>query len=152
MSFFSSKRQDHEAGQQQCPHWHKLTRLYMGGRKLVFEQLAASDGSNNCFSGRSPYFFYFVLSYISKPFTSLFGLLRFCLSYSHGSVPQRRHYGNVFLGKRRVGKQGHDIFLMSIFRPEQWIVTIPSSDQWLATIGNHWKTIATNSFGDQKPS
>ena len=50
-------------------------------------------------------------------------------------------------------------------RPERWIVTIPSSDQWLATIGNHWKTIATNgfwtqnhwktiapnSFGDQKP-
>ena len=41
------------------------------------------------------------------------GLLRFCLSYSHGSLPQRRHYGNVFLGKRRVGNQGHDIFLMS---------------------------------------
>ena len=37
-------------------------------------------------------------------------------------------------------------------RPERWIVTIPSSDQWLATIGNHWKTIATNGFGDQKPS
>ena len=64
-------------------------------------------------------------------------------------------------------------------RPERWIVTIPSSDQWLAsienywktvvsngcqttkhwkTIGtngfqtkNHWKTIATNGFGDQKP-
>ena len=36
-------------------------------------------------------------------------------------------------------------------RPEQWIVTIPSSDQWLATIGNHWKTIANNGFGDQKP-
>ena len=36
------------------------------------------------------------------------------------------------------------------FRPERWIVTIPSSDQWLATIGNHWKTIATNGFGDQK--
>ena len=25
-------------------------------------------------------------------------------------------------------------------RPERWIVTIPSLDQWLATIGNHWKT------------
>ena len=37
------------------------------------------------------------------------------------------------------------------FRPKRWIVTIPSSDQWLATIGNHWKTIATNGFGDQKP-
>ena len=36
-------------------------------------------------------------------------------------------------------------------RPERWIVTIPSSDQWLATIGNHWKTIATNGFGEQKP-
>ena len=36
-------------------------------------------------------------------------------------------------------------------RPERWIVTIPSSDQWLATIGNHWETIATNGFGDQKP-
>ena len=36
-------------------------------------------------------------------------------------------------------------------RPERWIITIPSSDQWLATIGNHWKTIATNGFGDQKP-
>ena len=36
-------------------------------------------------------------------------------------------------------------------RPERWIVTIPLSDQWLATIGNHWKTIATNGFGDQKP-
>ena len=36
-------------------------------------------------------------------------------------------------------------------RPERWIVTIPSSDQLLATIGNHWKTIATNGFGDQKP-
>ena len=36
-------------------------------------------------------------------------------------------------------------------RPERWILTIPSSDQWLATIGNHWKTIATNGFGDQKP-
>ena len=35
-------------------------------------------------------------------------------------------------------------------RPERWIVTIPSSDQWLATIGNHWKTIATNGFGDKK--
>ena len=38
-----------------------------------------------------------------------------------------------------------------VTRPERWIVTIPSSDQWLATIGNHWKTIATNGFGDQKP-
>ena len=51
-------------------------------------------------------------------------------------------------------------------RPERWIVTIPSSDQWLATIENHrktfgtngfqtknhWKTIASNGFGDQKPS
>ena len=37
-------------------------------------------------------------------------------------------------------------------RPERWIVTIPSSDQWLATIGNHWKTIATNGIGHQKPS
>ena len=36
-------------------------------------------------------------------------------------------------------------------RPERWIVTIPLSDQWLATSGNHWKTIATNGFGDQKP-
>ena len=36
-------------------------------------------------------------------------------------------------------------------RPERWIVTIPLLDQWLATIGNHWKTIATNGFGDQKP-
>ena len=36
-------------------------------------------------------------------------------------------------------------------RPERWIVTIPSSDQWLATIGNHWKTIATNGFWTQKP-
>ena len=38
---------------------------------------------------------------------------------------------------------------LSWSRPERWIVTIPSSDQWLATIGNHWKTIATNGFGDQ---
>ena len=29
-------------------------------------------------------------------------------------------------------------------RPERWIVTIPSSNQWLATIGNHRKAIATN--------
>ena len=36
-------------------------------------------------------------------------------------------------------------------RPERWFVTIPLSDQWFATIGNHWKTIATNGFGDQKP-
>ena len=56
--------------------------------------------------------------------------------------------------------------IMMSIRPERWIVTIPSSDQWLATIGNHWKTIAsngfwtkihwktiaTNGFGDQKPS
>ena len=36
-------------------------------------------------------------------------------------------------------------------RPERWIVTISSSDQWLATIGNQWKTIATNGFWTQKP-
>ena len=36
-------------------------------------------------------------------------------------------------------------------RPERWIVTIPSSDQWLATIGNHWKTIDINGFWTQKP-
>ena len=41
---------------------------------------------------------------------------------------------------------------LSWSRPERWIVTIPSSYQWLATIGNHWKTITTNGFGDQKPS
>ena len=27
---------------------------------------------------------------------------------------------------------------------KEWMVTIPSLDQWLATIGNHWKTIDTN--------
>ena len=43
------------------------------------------------------------------------------------------------------------IFCMMSCRPERWVVSIPSSDQWLATIGNHWKTIATNGFGDQKP-
>ena len=43
-----------------------------------------------------------------------------------------------------------DIYVNVTSRPERWIVTIPSSDQWLATIGNHWKTIATNGFGDQK--
>ena len=41
--------------------------------------------------------------------------------------------------------------VIDLNRPERWIITIPSSDQWLATIGNHWKTIATNGFGDQKP-
>ena len=44
-----------------------------------------------------------------------------------------------------------EVFIRLRSRPERWIVTIPSSDQWLATIGNHWKTIATNGFGDQKP-
>ena len=43
-----------------------------------------------------------------------------------------------------------DIYVNVTSRPERWIVTIPSSDQWLATIGNHWKTIANNGFGDQK--
>ena len=36
-------------------------------------------------------------------------------------------------------------------RPERWIVTIPSSDQWLATIGNHWKTIVSNGWRTIKP-
>ena len=31
----------------------------------------------------------------------------------------------------------HLLELMYCGRPERWIVTIPSSDQWLATIGNH---------------
>ena len=29
-------------------------------------------------------------------------------------------------------------------RRRRWIVTIPSFDQWLATIENHWKTIGCN--------
>ena len=41
--------------------------------------------------------------------------------------------------------------LLLVPRPERWIVTIPLSDQWLATIGNHWKTIATNGFWTPKP-
>ena len=36
-------------------------------------------------------------------------------------------------------------------RPERWIATIPSSDQWLATIGNHWKTIMSNGCRTTKP-
>ena len=36
-------------------------------------------------------------------------------------------------------------------RPERWIVTIPSSDQWLATIENHWKTIVSNGCQTTKP-
>ena len=36
-------------------------------------------------------------------------------------------------------------------RPERWIVTIPLSDQWLATIGNHWKTIVSNGRRTIKP-
>ena len=36
-------------------------------------------------------------------------------------------------------------------RPERWIVTIPSSDQWLTTIGNHWKTIVSNGWRTIKP-
>ena len=36
-------------------------------------------------------------------------------------------------------------------RPERWIVTIPSSDQWFATIGNHWKTIVSNGRQSIKP-
>ena len=49
-------------------------------------------------------------------------------------------------------KQDHHKMSYISLRPERWSVTIPSSDKWLATIGNHWKTIATNGFGDQKPS
>ena len=37
-------------------------------------------------------------------------------------------------------------------RPRRWIVTIPSLDQWLATIGNHWKTIVSNEKTIEKPS
>ena len=92
--------------------------MYTGGRKLISEQLAGSNGSYIRFSGRTPYLLklyplFRPLKYF-KTFTSLFGLLRFFLSYSHGSVPQRRHRRNVFLGKWRVGMQGHNIFLMSI--------------------------------------
>ena len=36
-------------------------------------------------------------------------------------------------------------------RPERWIVTIPSSDQWIATIENHWKTIVSNGCQTTKP-
>ena len=36
-------------------------------------------------------------------------------------------------------------------RPEQWIVTIPLSDQWLATIENHLKTIVSNGCQTTKP-
>ena len=36
-------------------------------------------------------------------------------------------------------------------RPRRWIVTIPSLDQWLATIGNHWKTIVSNGKTIEKP-
>ena len=36
-------------------------------------------------------------------------------------------------------------------RPRRWIVTIPSLDQWLPTIGNHWKTIASNGCRTTKP-
>ena len=48
-------------------------------------------------------------------------------------------------------KFGRDTAANARVRPDRWIVTIPSSDQWLATIGNHWKTIATNGFWTQKP-
>ena len=37
-----------------------------------------------------------------------------------------------------------------LVRPEQWIVTFPSSDQWLATIENHWKTIRVQWLPDYK--
>ena len=42
---------------------------------------------------------------------------------------------NLIMGKQL----GCDKFflLTNYVRPERWIVTIPSSDQWLATIGNH---------------
>jgi len=36
-------------------------------------------------------------------------------------------------------------------RPERWIVTIPSLDQWLATIENHWRTIVSNGCRTSKP-
>ena len=36
-------------------------------------------------------------------------------------------------------------------RPERWIVTILSSNQWLATIENHWKTIVSNGCQTTKP-
>ena len=39
-----------------------------------------------------------------------------------------------------------------VIRPRRWIVTIPSLDQWLATIGNHWKTIVSNEKTIEKPS
>jgi len=31
-------------------------------------------------------------------------------------------------------------------RPQQWIVTIPSFDQWLASIENHRHSISTNQW------
>ena len=31
----------------------------------------------------------------------------------------------------------HHVLFIIKYRPERWIVTIPSSDQWLATIENH---------------
>ena len=41
--------------------------------------------------------------------------------------------------------------LSAQIRPERWIVTIPSSDQWLATIENHRKTIVSNGCQTTKP-
>ena len=72
----------------------------------------------------------------------------------HGDLCAPHHLGHVVVGRegeaereRGLGdrlcqtQSGED-------RPERWIVTIPSLDQWLATIGNHWKTIDTNGFDD----
>ena len=43
------------------------------------------------------------------------------------------------------------IIIILLSRPQRWIVTIPSLDQWLPTIGNHWKTIVSNGCRTTKP-
>ena len=56
-----------------------------------------------------------------------------------------------FLSEQPGGKLRKINFCEFRTRPERWIVTIPSSDQWLATIGNHWKTIVSNGWRTIKP-
>jgi len=105
----------------------------------------------------SPWYPLMVTSYITQ------GFLWLSVQGHKRAVEKQKDRQGDFLSFSSARKKYHqrwrehrDITFLGVVhilrnRPERWIVTIPSSDQWLATIGNHWKTIVSNGRRTIKP-
>ena len=76
--------------------------------------------------------------------------LKLCDNTTGGRFLQ--HRPRLKTSNEKLGTLLTAALIIIIIRPRRWIVTIPSLDQWLATIGNHWKTIVSNEKTIEKPS